>query len=151
MTRPKRRPLTDAERTEIKRLAEEGKLSARGIAGTLNRHHRTIQRVLARTQSAARWDRQKAVAAAAKVLARLKAEEAALRPPGITARPFSDEWWLQNQKNASARAGEILASATRINVPSEDRGVAVGRGGPRPGRMDGAPRARCSEVTDDGR
>ena len=106
------RPLTDDERSEIRRLAAQN-VSARGIARRIGRHLATVQKVLANRRAGdAGW--RKAIAAASRKIAESKSKRAMLKPHGVTARPFTRRWYVQNQRHAAVEARAILAMVARI-------------------------------------
>lgn len=112
MMRRSPRPVSDEERIEIRRLAAE-KISARGISRQTGRHLATVQNVLAdRCAGDAGW--RKAIAAAARKIADGNSKRALLKPPRVTARPFTRAWYIQNQRSAAVEARAILAMVTRI-------------------------------------
>lgn len=117
------RPITDGEAIEIRRLLAEG-VSKRAISRSLDRDDRTIRKFLAR-QLASERASPRAVSEAAKAVAREHAEARALRPASITAKPFSIDWWDQN--DASFAAGFAGQQDDGVRTPNHDRRKA-GRG-----------------------
>lgn len=108
-----RRPIGPDELQEIILLARSGETDA-AIAEALRRDRSTIAKVVARElqKQAKSPERRNAAASIAAAMARA---QRGLCPPSITAEPFSDAWWSQNQSSFCAGISKVLSADSRID------------------------------------
>lgn len=133
----KRPPLSSDEREEISRWRAGGR-SMRSIAKQLDRDPSTIRKFLARLAIGDRVDARLALSTVAKAIAQEQANAKELCPPSITAKPFTEGWWAQNER--SFAAGFIRQGG----VPTPESGrLAAGRG---LGPLSTSPRRRAGST-----